>query len=119
MGWNRNGLYNLCKKKYDQLKKIKGKKCKLKEGINKEEYFYTIDEKATYSIVIITDRNINQDLLNRQLEKSLSLKPYVEVFILTTKEHPNEYNISPEDLIQKIEIRNNEFKKLIGKLETI
>lgn len=116
MGWNRYGLYDLCKKQYDRLKKARGKKCKLKEGISKKEHFYIIDREATFSVVIFTDRNINQDLLKRQVQKSLDLKPDLEIFILTSRKHPNEYHISPEDLIQKVEIRDDEFKKLINRL---
>ncbi len=116
MGWNRDGLYDLCKKQYDRLKKARGKKCKLKEGISKKEHFYIIDEETTFSVVIFTDKNINQDLLKRQVQKSLDLKPDLEIFILTSQEHPNEYHISPEDLIQKMEIRDDQFKKLINRL---
>ena len=116
MGRNRNGLYDLCKKQYDRLKKVRGKECKLKEGISKKEHFYIIDKKATFSVVIFTDRNINPNLLKSQVQKSLDLKPDLEIFILTSREHPNKYHISPEDLIQKMEIRDDEFKKLIDRL---
>lgn len=116
MGWKRDGLYDLCRKQYDRLKKARGKKCKLKEGVSKREYFYIIDKKATFAIVIFTDRNISPNLLMSQLQKSSELKPNLEVFVLTAQEHPNEYNISPEDLIQKMEIRDNEFKRLINRL---
>lgn len=116
LGWNRDGLYDLCKKQYDRLKKARGKKCKLKEGISKKEHFYVIDGEATFSVVIFTDRNINQDLLRHQVQKLLDLRPDLEIFILTSREHPNEHHISPEDLIQKMEIKDDEFKKLINRL---
>lgn len=116
IGWNRKGLYFLCKKHHSKLDSIKGKQCKLKEGTSKKDYSYIADRKLSYNIVLISNQNVNSRILEGQITQSKSLNPNVEVFVLTEKEHPNTYGIKIEDLMKKIKINNDQFKKLIKKL---
>ena len=49
MGWNRGGLYTLCKKHYNRINKIRGKECRLREGVSKKQHSYIIGKKTTIS----------------------------------------------------------------------
>ncbi len=116
VGWNRGGLYDLCKKHYSKIDAIRGKKCKLREGINKKDHFYITDKKLSYNIVLISDQNVGLRTLNDQIKQSLDFNPDIEIFVLTTEEHPNAYGIEIKDLMKKIKINNDAFKKLVKKL---
>ena len=116
MGWNRTGLFSLCKKQNKWIGNVVGKKCKIRDGVTKTDSFYHTSGGATYNIVLISSQNINQALLNKQIQNSKRFNPKVEVFILTSGEHPNTYGISIKNLMKKILINKSEFKRLFEKL---
>lgn len=117
IGRKRSDLYNICNHHYRWLKKIRGRQCKIRDGITKKDSFYKISPRATYSVILISDKNINKDVLKKHIGKIRKLSPIVELFVLTSREHPNTYGISIDDLIKKIEIRDYEFLKLVDKLK--
>lgn len=116
MGWKRAGLFDLCREHNEWIKSVRGKKCKIRDGITKIDSFYRISKKVTYNTVLVSDKNINQSLLNKQLKNSEKFNPEVEVFVLTSGKHLNTYGISIENLMEKITIDKNAFKRLIKKL---
>lgn len=119
MGWNRAGLFSLCKEQNKWIGGVRGEKCKIRDGVTKTDSFYRIGARATYNIVLISNQNINQTLLNKQIENSKRFNPKVEVFVLTSGEHPNAYGISIENLMKKIVINKNDSKRLVKKLSMV
>ncbi len=116
LGWKRNELYNFCKRHASLLKKIRGIKCKIRDGQTKEDIYYQIDKKACLNIVIISDQNINKTLLAKHIKKIEPFKNVVRVIILTSGEHPNTYRISTSDLLKKLVINIQSFTILIKAL---
>jgi hypothetical protein len=116
LGWKRNSLYDFCKRHAKLLAKIRGKKCKIRDGITKEDKFYLVSKKASLNVVIITDQNINSKILKTHLKKIKPFSRLVRVFILSQGEHPNAYNISVPKLLKKITINKLAFSSLIKTL---
>ena len=118
LGWNRNGLFDLCKKHHEVVKKIKCGECHLKDGMTKkgEKKIFTVSKDISYNVIIISNVNVSPLLLGSQLEQVRSLGPDVEVFILCDKGHPNSYDIEPNELIKKLGVNEAEFSRLRRKL---
>lgn len=116
LGWNRYGLYSFCEKHKDYLIKIKNKTCKIRDGITKEDKYYTVSKSVSYNVVIMSNQNINPKKIQEHQKNIKKLGRDVELFILSQKKHPNTYGYKPTELIKKIEINDSEFAKLIKKL---
>lgn len=116
LGWNRNGLFELCKKHYEMIKKIKGVECHLRDGETKQLRNLRVAENVSYNVVIISRTNINAALLESQLEQVRSFSPNLDVFVLCDKGHPNSYGIEPEKLVEELGINDKEFERLKTKL---
>jgi hypothetical protein len=115
MGWNRSGLYGLCEEQFNWIKTVRGKTCRIKDGISKKISYYKISADATNNIIVVSDQNSNKSLYN-QIEKTKKMNPVSEVFLLTSGKHLNSYKISVGELVKEINIKNEEFEKLIEKL---
>ncbi len=113
LGWNRDGLYDLCLNQYNLLNKIRGKNCKIRDGITKEDSEHVISNNISMNIVLISDQNINNKKLSTQIEKIKRLAPAVDVFVLTSGVHPNEYRKNNKTM----EIKNEEFDLLVNKVK--
>jgi hypothetical protein len=116
LGWNRDGLYDLCKKHSWLITKIKGSRCSFKNGNTKEIKELVLSKKVIYDVVIVSGKNVNKEKLNKQIALSRKLKPKIDIFVLTDKIHPNQYNISKKEIISKLEINKVDFKKMFDKL---
>jgi hypothetical protein len=116
LGWKRNELYDFCKRHAALLAKVRGKKCKIRDGQTKEDLFYRISTTASLNIVIISDQNISSKILNDHLIKIKPFQKLVRVFILTKGEHPNTYGITTQELLKEILINKDVFNSLIKKL---
>ena len=119
LGFKRNEFYNFCKKQAKLLNKYRGSKCKIKirNGLMKEDKYLTIDKKATLNIVIVSNRNINQTILEKHIKdvKNLGSNSGIEVFVLF-QGHPNESGYTIGELMKRIKINLLEFSRLIKKL---
>jgi len=116
LGWKRKELSNFCEKTNVLLKQIKGKDCKIRDGVTKEDKYYVIDKDVSFNIVIVSDQNINPRTLKNHEENIKILGRDIELFILSKKEHPNTYGYVPIELLEKIEVEDSEFNRLINKL---
>lgn len=116
IGWNRSGLYDLCKKHSDIIEAIRGTECSLRDGSTKETRHYTISDDLTYSIVIVSSTNISPIKLEEQLKLSRVLEPSVEVVVLCKKGRPNTYGTNPDEVIKTLDIDYGAFDKILKKV---
>ena len=117
MGYNREGLYSLCQRHSDWIRKARGKQCTLIDGVTKEKRAYAISGSASYSVVILTDTNINPKLLAEQIEGAARLNPFISIYILTSGAGLNEYRPAQE-ILKKVKIRQGDLIQLIKQLNT-
>jgi hypothetical protein len=119
MGWDRKGLRALCRRHCQWLQKARGKIAGLneKEGLDKRRRSYKVSERATYSVVILHEHNINTEVLKDQIStvKKQSGRD-LDVFILTRGGHPNEYGIDAGKLRRAIHLRHGEIRALVNRL---
>jgi len=113
MGWNRDGIYDLCNKSFDLVKKIRSKNCKIRSGTDKSIINFKISGKCFHNIIIISGENNNKVKLEKQRKESLKFSPLVNVFVLTSGKHLNTYNIKDRKLLDMINIDINEFNRLL------
>lgn len=113
MGWNRDGLVELCENGSNYIKATQGKMCKLTNGLDKQVFEFEISTHCFHNIIIISDLNNNKTRFSEQVKQVELFKPFVNVFVLTSGKHLNSYNIETMELIKSIEIRFSEFDKLL------
>lgn len=126
LGFNRDGLFALCKKHNFWLKRVAGKNCKIRDGVTKKDYIFKINKSASYNIVLISGRNINKEKLYNQIQKSKKFSPKIDIFILTEgkndknrkqyKVHLNDYGKSLRELLDRVKSRDD-FSRLVKKLK--
>jgi hypothetical protein len=116
LGYKRKELYNFCKRHAKLLFQIRGKKCKIRDGLTKEDKFYRTHKNICLNIVIVSDQNINHRVLADHLEKIKPFSKVIRVFILTTGEHPNTYGVTIPQLLKKITIKKQIFSDLINQV---
>lgn len=117
LGWKRDGLKELCEKDKELIKTIRTRACAFKDGSTKERGSYEISESAVYDIVIISDQNIAKNKLDAQLKEIENLSDFVRVHILSKNEHPNTYGLTPEELLEKIEINDKAFSDIKNRIK--
>lgn len=116
LGWKRNELYLFCQRHANLLTKIRGKKCKIRDGLTKEDRSYHIGRNVCLNIVIISDQNIGHEILDEHLRKVKRFRGLVRVFILTKGEHPNTYGVRIPELLERITIDKQAFDATVGAL---
>ena len=113
MGWNRDGLFELCKNNFDLVTLIGGRNCKLKNGEDKKISNFSINKECFYNIVIVNDGNIKSGKLENQIDGISKFISRVNVFILTSGKHLNTYNITANELMKEIKVRYDSFNKIL------
>ncbi len=117
LGWNRKtALLDICRKHYRWLRQARGKDCESNDGVTKKRLAYKISRHATYSVVVMTDRNINPALLRRQISLARKYSPLVDVFVLTNGAGLNDYGFGTHALFKKVKIREDEFRRLLRRV---
>ncbi|MCX8974727.1 hypothetical protein NLN78_14280 [Citrobacter portucalensis] len=114
-GWNRHGLKDFSNAKNILMDEINGCDFKYNEVLDntkvpKEAKF---SNHVTYHIVFATSVNGSKNLEHdaKQLETK-----NVKLYILTDKTHPNHYGANRIGIQEKINIRKDEFSRLISNL---
>lgn len=115
LGWNREGLFNQCKKHRKMILRMRGSICQLRDGKTKDQLQYEISHKANYSVVLISSRNINSVQLASHMSRAKTLLPDVDIFVLS-KGHPNRYGVRHKELIRQLQINYGEFARLQRKI---
>ena len=121
MGWNRDGLYELCKKHQYVVELCAGNRVHYTVGKNRgdpERREIKCSEKLTYLVVLLSGGNQKQTKLKESLETAKSFSPKVEVFVLSEGVHPNDYKGSPSDVLERMCIHNDAALRMISKIES-
>ena len=95
---------------------MSGTTCTLQDGQTKQLINLEVSNKISYNVIIVSRTNISQKKLNKHLEKTLLLKPNVEVFIFCDKGTPNTYGATPQAIVDKLSINETAFTRLHKKL---
>jgi len=115
LGWIRRGFIEFCEERDRLIDKIKGKEGKIKDGITKEQKELSFSENLEYHVVLVSELNISP----KQLEKNkngVSGLSNVKVYFLSGGIHPNTYNISIDEILGRMKIKESEFQELIHSL---
>ena len=121
LGRKRTELTKICKDNNEFIEEIKGKIGRIRvlqdDGQTKRQEELKILENLVYHIVIITSENINKEMLKEHIQniKNLNLE-HIELYFLTSGYHPNEYKMSVEENLSKININKEEFVRLMDNL---
>jgi hypothetical protein len=117
LGYKREGLIDLCEKDSNLLKLVRNKSCTLNDGQTKIKRTFTISKSAIYDIVVISNKNIAKDKFEQQINGSKLYEKDVAVHVLTEKEHPNTYGLTPEELLERIQINEPAFNKMLSRIK--
>jgi hypothetical protein len=113
LGWNRKGFIQFCKDKETLITDIRGKSCKIKDGITKKSRDLEIDSNLKYHVVIVNDGNITKEQMKQNIEGTKGLDN-VCVYLLSAEQHPNTYE---EEKLKNIKIKTDQFDKLMNNLK--
>ncbi|MDC1205339.1 hypothetical protein N8083_00630, partial [Candidatus Pacebacteria bacterium] len=116
IGWNRDGLTDLCKKHKATVQAVRGKECRLRDGVTKKMQHLKIADSLSYNVVMISRTNINAEILEKHEERITKLAPEVDLFILCDTGHPNNY-VSSKNIIEELGVNDGVFKRLHKKLK--
>ena len=114
LGWNRNGLYKFCESWNERILEVRGTPTSFKKGENKEDCKGEFTESLKYHVVIITDTNADAKKLRDDIKEVEEKLKGVEVYILSNGLHPNNYFMNGETPNKEMEIRTDEFDRLIS-----
>lgn len=111
-GWNRDGMLSFCEE-WDQLiASVKGKKTKFSNGKTKLTQEGKFSDDLHYHVVVATEINSGKQILEDY--KTIKEKcENVSLYILSSDVHPNNYDLSQEEILKKINIKQCEFDRLM------
>ncbi|GHV94501.1 hypothetical protein AGMMS50293_08210 [Spirochaetia bacterium] len=91
---------------------IQNKEGFVTDGITKDKKNIKISGNVNYHIIIISDQNIKNVTFEKIISETYKLKN-VKVYTLTKKQHPNQYNMTVENIMGKMDICDDAFNKLL------
>ena len=115
LGWNRNGMLEFCNEWEGIIESSKNKETNFKDGKTKVEKKGKFSKNLHLHIVVASRINSGKTIWEHYKEIETSLKN-VSIYILSDKVHPNNYEMSDKDILNKIEIRHHEFKRFLDKI---
>lgn len=103
-----------CNKQNEIINKIKGKIGNYKDETTKKLEF---SADLTYHIVLISETNIPPKMLKDLFEeiKRINLK-FIQIYVLTSKQILNDSNKSIDEILERTDIHNEEFVRLMENL---
>lgn len=116
LGWKRNKMFEYSEKWDKIIENSKGQHVNFKSGIDKKNLTGRISEKLKLHVVIASLKNSGSQLKS-DYENIKASYSNIEIYILSQGIHPNDYNHSKNELLQKIEIRDSDFSALIRNLQ--
>lgn len=119
LGWNRNGLESLSDRNINYLKKVRGLKCRYKDGNSKIMREIEISKNVIYDIAVLSDKNISRAVLSGHIEKVHTIGDIARIYILTKGVHPNDYRFSFKNLVKEVHPDNTEFDTLESRLKKL
>jgi hypothetical protein len=113
IGWDRDGLYAFCQEWEKRIRAVKGKKTEFKHGKNKTKVQGKFSENLKYHVVVVSEKNSGSKIESDHRNVMTKLR-HVCLYVLSKGEHPNNYKYDGEELLERIEINNNEFQRLVS-----
>lgn len=100
LGWQRDGLPDLCRRHMKTLTLVRGHKVKLWEAADEDKAprFLKVAQRARYGVVIVSGTNVDQKNLARDRVKVSRHEPDVCVHVLTAGHHPNRRGVRIRDI---------------------
>lgn len=127
LGWNRNGMLEFCSKWSKRIEDVKTHPTTFNNGNSKDPVTGKLvgtkrdgvfSENLHYHIVVATQYNSGNKVVDDYKEvnnKDNFEFKNVSLYILSgAKKHPNDQTISQEELLNKMDIRPDEFKRLLS-----
>lgn len=105
-------MRELCQKHTQTVEFFAGQTGKLKDGQTKSEHTYQFSNNLRYFIVVVSGMNITQSKLKSQLDAAILFEPRVRVLVLSNNQHPNSYDLSPEETLRKMKVSDEAFNSL-------
>jgi hypothetical protein len=118
LGYKRNEFPDYWRQRDDLILSLRGKEFSLfiKSGAyRKKRAVLNFASDAKLLFVLVSDQNINPKLLTPVLEMKGKM-PNSDLFILSHKIHPNQYEMSVDDVIRKIDIDEQEFVGVVNSI---
>jgi len=113
IGWNRGGMYPFCKEWEERIESIKGTKTSFKQGKNKLMTDGTFSKKLKYHVLVVSKINSGNKIDSDHVNVNKDFKN-VSLYVLSDGVHPNNYKFSISETINKINIIEKEFDRLLS-----
>ena len=115
-GWNRDGMLEFCQGKSPLVHALRGSRVRLKEGITKKPLELLVSPKCSYHLVIVSGENISETKLQFALSTAKQFEPEIVTYLLSDGIHPNHYELGEEEVVGKLDIKDDAFELLVNNL---
>jgi len=119
MGWNRNGLDEICKKHNQFVLGVRGMQLSYSPKSapkSDKPISVNVSRGCTYDIIIATSMNWNKAGVN-QLTSISEVYDAVSAYLLSEGTHPNDRDFKKvEDVVASLKIRHNDFEQILSKM---
>ena len=112
LGRRRDDFYTEGSKWEDILQQINGKDCSFIDGVTKERKYASFADNVRCHIIVISSGNINPEQFRKQISKFDDYES-VDVYCFSEDLHPNTYHQTPEEIVEIMNIRSDEFDRLL------
>jgi hypothetical protein len=114
-GWNRDGMLKFCQKWDDQIEAIKGTKTEFVQGKSKERQFGEFSTALKYHVVVATEVNSGKKV-SEDYNAVRDQCKNVRLYYLSKGKHPNGYQHSADETLNRVKINVAEFDRLLGNI---
>lgn len=111
-GWNRDGMLNFCQEWEKRIEAVKGKQTSFSNGKTKKNHNGEFSTNLHYHVVVASEINSGKKILEDYNIIQEQCKN-VSLYILSTGVHPNNYEFSQSEILNKMIIRYKEFDRLM------
>jgi hypothetical protein len=111
-GWNRDGMLKFCQDWDEKIEAIKGKNTSFSNGKTKQNHDGKFSNNLHYHVVVATEINSGKKIL----EDYTTIKSQCEnvsLYILSSGLHPNNYELTQDEVLKKININTEDFDRLM------
>ena len=112
LGRRRSDFFEEGEKWRDRLTQLKGMECSFIDGVSKERQFSSFASSVKCHMVVISAGNISSEQLQYQVSKYDNYDT-VELYVLSENLHPNTYHKTPSEIIEIMNVRDDEFHRLL------
>jgi len=112
-GWNREGMLNFCEEWEKTIEAAKGKATTFSNGKTKKTHKGIFSNNLHYHVVVATEVNSGKKILE-DYEKIKKQCKNVSLYILSSGIHPNNYEFSQNEILDKLVIKHIEFDRLMS-----